>query len=187
MSAVKVRYFDSPGSANTEETLAAADERAQALGIDQVVVATTHGATGLRARQVFPATIRIVGVTISAAFTREGWIMSDDERRSLTEAGVTVLTAMHTLGDDVSEAMSGEAWPPNRVVRETLYRFSQGMKVAVEVTVMAAEASLLDMDADVIAIAGSDSGADTALVLKPAYARDFGQLKIREILAVPRC
>jgi len=187
MSTVSVRYFDSPGPANTDAALAAAVARASQLGIRQVVVATSHGSTGLKARKAFSPEIHVIGVTISAAFAKEGWTMTPQERRVLTEAGVTVLTGMHTLGDDVSEAMSGEGWPANRVVRETLYRFSQGMKVAVEVTVMAAEAGLLDMDSDVIAIAGTDSGADTALVLKPAYARDFGQLKIREILAMPRC
>ena len=60
------------------------------------------------------------------------------------------------------------------------------MKVAVEVTVMAADAGLLDMTREVIAIAGTDEGADTALVLVPAYARKFKELEIREILAKPR-
>lgn len=187
MPIVPVRYFDAPGESNTEETLTAAIERAQELGIRQVVVATSHGATGLRARALFPADTLVIGVTISAGFTEEGWVMTTDERRRLTDAGVTVLTGMHSLGDDVSEAVSGSGSPANRVVRETLYRFSQGMKVAVEVTLMAAEAGLLDMDSDVVAVAGTDSGADTALVLRPAYARQFGQLKIREILAMPRC
>ncbi|NPV08920.1 MAG: hypothetical protein HPY83_13280 [Anaerolineae bacterium] len=186
MPIVQVRYFDAPGPQNTQETLAAAVSRAAELGIRQVVVASTHGSTAHQARMAFPPDTRIVAVTISAAFSREGWAMSDQERRGLEQVGVTVLTGLHTLGDDVSEAMAGEAWPPNRIVRETLYRFSQGVKVAVEVAVMAAEAGLLDMESDVIAIAGSDSGADTALLLKPAYARDFRRLKIREILAMPR-
>ncbi|MGI6208652.1 MAG: pyruvate kinase alpha/beta domain-containing protein [Anaerolineae bacterium] len=186
MALVEVHYFDNPGPENTEATLAAAAARAASLGINQVVVASTHGSTALKARSTFPADTRIVAVTISAAFAREGWVMTESERQELQAAGVTVLTGMHTLGDDVSESMAGEGWPPNRIVRETLYRFSQGVKVAVEVAVMAAESGLLDMDSDVIAIAGTDSGADTALVLRPAYARDFRRLKIREILAMPR-
>jgi len=42
------------------------------------------------------------------------------------------------------------------------------------------------MGTEVIAIAGSGSGADTAIVVKPAYARTFLDLEIREILAKPR-
>jgi uncharacterized protein len=71
-------------------------------------------------------------------------------------------------------------------VRETLYTFCQGMKVAVEVALMAADAGLLDMAHEVIAIAGTGSGADTAIVLRPVYTRKFKDLQIREILAKPR-
>ena len=186
MHVVEVHYYDQPGVQNTNDVLEVSSKRARQLGVTQVVVASTHGGTALRAREVFAEDTRIVAVTISAAFEREGWIMSDSERRAVSGAGVQVLTAMHSLGDDVSEAMVGQGWPPNRMVRETLYRFSQGMKVAIEVALMAAEAGMLDMSADVIAIGGTDSGADTALLLKPAYARDFRTLKIREILAMPR-
>lgn len=75
---------------------------------------------------------------------------------------------------------------PNRIARETLYTFCQGMKVAVECVLMAADAGLLDMSAEVLSIAGTDQGADTALILKPAYTRTFKKLRIREILAKPR-
>jgi hypothetical protein len=97
---------------------------------------------------------------------------------------VKVLTSLHALGDDINEAFG--QMPPNRIVRETLYRFCQGMKVVVEVAVMAAEAGLLDVNRECIAVAGSSEGADTAVVLKPAYARKFSELQIREILAKPR-
>lgn len=186
MHSVEVHYYDTPGSGNTDDVLALSAARARALGISQVVVASTHGETALKAKRAFPEGTNVVAVSISAAFSAEGWVMQPEERQDLVAAGIRVLTGLHSLGDDISEAMSGEAWPANRIVRETLYRFSQGMKVAVEVAVMAAEGGLLDLEADVIAIAGSDSGADTAVVLKPAYARDFRKLKIREILAMPR-
>jgi len=60
------------------------------------------------------------------------------------------------------------------------------MKVAVECLLMAADAGLLDMSQEVISIAGTSSGADTAIVCKPAYPRTFLQLEIREVLAKPR-
>ena len=37
----------------------------------------------------------------------------------------------------------------------------------------------------VIAIAGTDQGADTAIVVKPAYSTDFFNLKIKEIVVMP--
>jgi len=183
---VEVHYYEQPGPDNTDDVLSVVSARCSQLGINQVVVASTHGTTALKAREVLPANVKVIAVSISAAFGGEGWLMTDEERARLMGAGVVVFTGLHALGDDVSEAVSGNGWPPNRVVRETLYRFSQGMKVAVEVSIMAAEAGLLDMDSDLIAVAGSDQGADTAVVLRPAYARDFRELKVREVLAMPR-
>ena len=74
----------------------------------------------------------------------------------------------------------------NQIVAETLRRFSQGMKVAVEITLMAAEAGFIDVEKETISIGGTDRGVDTAIVVKPAYARNFLDFEIREILAKPR-
>jgi hypothetical protein len=181
----KILYFDRPGKANTDATLEVARERAEALGIRQVVVASTHGYTAKRAQQAFVGQkVEVIAVSICAGFEDEGWTMSDEEQAELERLGITVLTSLHSLGDDVNEAFGVRS--PNRIVRETLYCFCQGMKVAVEVAVMAADAGLLDMSREVIAIAGTDEGADTALVLRPAYARKFRELEVREILAKPR-
>ena len=182
---IAVRYFERPGKENTVETLVAARDRAKTLGIRQIVVASTHGFTALEAARVFEgAGASIIAVSISAAFGDQGWTMTEEERARIEAAGVTVLTAMHSLGDDVSEAFAPDS--ANLVVRKTLYTFGQGMKVAVECAIMAAEAGLVDMQRDLVSIAGTDEGADTASVLKPVFARRFGELRIREILAKPR-
>jgi hypothetical protein len=178
-------YFETPGKANTDATLQAARERAEELGIRQIVVASTHGYTARRARAIFEVLdVTLIAVTISDAFDEEGWTMAAAERAELEASGVKVLTSIHALGDDVSDAFGG--CPANKTVRETLYRFCQGMKVAVEVAIMAADAGLLDPLQEAIAIAGTGNGADTAIVIRPAYARKFQDLEIREILAKPR-
>ena len=69
---------------------------------------------------------------------------------------------------------------------DTFYRFSIGMKVCVEVALMAANAGLIPLEDDVIAICGTGYCADTAIVVKPAYPRTFHELEIREIIAKPR-
>lgn len=181
----KILYFERPGKQNTEPTLAIARERALALGIRQIIVASSHGYTARRAKEVFAGlNIRIIAVTIGAGFLEAGWTMTAAERAELESLGITVLTGIHALGDDVSDGLDGRA--PNRIVRATLYRFCQGMKVAVEIAIMAADANLLDLAEEAIAIAGTGEGADTAVVLQPACALKFKQLEIREILAKPR-
>jgi hypothetical protein len=50
---------------------------------------------------------------------------------------------------------------------------------------MAADAGLLDMKKEVIAVAGTDEGADTAVVIKPAHLSDMFDLYVKEIIAKP--
>jgi len=181
----RILYFDKPGKQNTDRTFELVRERAQELNIRQVVVASTHGHTAKRARVILKEPdFELIAVSICAGFDDQGWTMSPAERAALEELGINVLTSMHALGDDVNDVFGVST--PNRVVRETLYRFSQGMKVAVEICLMAADAGLIDMSKEVIAVAGTGEGADTAIVVRPAYAREFKDMEIREILAKPR-
>jgi hypothetical protein len=181
--------FEEEGKHNTEATLQIAQERALALGIAQVVVASSHGYTARKAHALLaPKGIQVIAVTICHGHKSKGWTMSTDTVAELQELGILVHTGTHALGSSVGAAFSekygGRA--PEEFVRDTLYRFSQGMKVAVECVLMAADAGLLDMDQEVIGIGGSGDGADTAIVCKPAYPRTFHELEIREVLAKPR-
>ena len=186
---LKTLLFEKAGKHNTEATLQIARERASTLGITQVVVASSHGSTARQAQLVFgPLGIRVVAVSICHGWESVGWTMENETRAELRDLGVIVHTGIQALGDGVGSAFTekygGRA--PEEIVRDTLYRFSQGMKVAVECVLMAADAGLLDMTQEVIAIAGSSFGADTAIVCKPAYPRTFHDLEIRELLAKPR-
>jgi len=50
---------------------------------------------------------------------------------------------------------------------------------------MAAEAGHITPDQDVVAVAGSPRGADTAVALKPAYAANMFETKSRALLCMP--
>jgi len=184
-----ILYFENAGPENTEATIQLAKARALELGIQDIVVASTHGGTGLKVAEAFKDMgVNIVAVTITEGYKDEGWAMTREERLMLQEKGVKVFTGIHALGDDVNSAFTdkygGKAL--NEVVAQTLYRFCQGMKVCVEIVLMAADAGLIPVDREVLAIAGTDKGADTAIVVKPSYARKFLDLQIKEILAKPR-
>lgn len=181
----RIIYFETPGRANTRATLEAARERARELGIRTVVLASSHGGTAREALALFRGDdVELIVVTICAGFTAEGWTMDEATRRELEAAGARVLTCGHALGDDVSGAFGAPA--PNAIVAQTLYRFSQGMKVCVEIVLMAADAGLVQPGQEVVAVAGTSEGADTAIVVQAAYPRKFHDLSVREILAMPR-
>jgi hypothetical protein len=58
--------------------------------------------------------------------------------------------------------------------------------VAVEISLMAADAGLIPIGELCIAIGGTSRGADTALLMRPANAQAFFDLEVLEWLAKPR-
>ena len=182
-------YFEKTGLQNTDVLLTFAKERAEELGIKDVVVATTHGGTAVKVQEVFDdPKINVVAVTICEGYKEKGWTISDSERAKLTDRGIKVITSVHALGDDVASAFTDKYGGGYlvRAIRDTLYMFGQGMKVCVEIVLMAADAGLIPMDREIMAIAGTSAGADICIVVKPAYPRKFFELEIREIVAKPR-
>lgn len=184
-----ILYCDSTGGENTELVLAAAKKRIKELKIRDVVVATNHGGTAIRAKEVFAdPMLNIVAVGICEGYRENGWCFTEVEKKRLEKAGIKPLVASHVLGDGVASSFTEKSGGKSieEIVRDTLYRFGQGMKVCVEVSLMAADAGLIMMDREVMAIAGTSSGTDTCIVVKPAYPRKFYELEIREIVAKPR-
>ena len=72
------------------------------------------------------------------------------------------------------------------IIAQTLRRLGEGVKVAVEVSVMAADAGLVPTDREIVALGGTGGGPDVALVLQAAHMKNFFDLDIREILCKPR-
>ncbi len=181
-----VTYFEKRGKGNTDETLDLAKRRALELGIKTIVVASTHGFSALKAAEIFKGTdVQVIAVSISPTFDDEGWKMSPDERKKVENAGVKVLTTLHALADGVSEGFYDEN-TPGSIVAYTLRMFSQGMKVAVEISMMALEAGVIEPGEEIVAVGGTDEGADTAIVARPSFARKVKEFKICEILCKPR-
>lgn len=182
----KIFYFGKPGPQNTEKTIELAKERAKELGIKYIVVASTYGGTAMKVINSFrEMDMNIVVVTICEGFKKEGWVMSDQERQKLEEEGARMFTCPHTLGVGIEEAFADKLGA-REIVANTLYRFSQGMKVCVEIALMTADAGLIDVNREVLAIAGTDKGADTCIFLKPSYSMKFFGLNVNEIVAMPR-
>jgi len=71
------------------------------------------------------------------------------------------------------------------IVANTLRIFGQGTKVTCEIILMATDSGLVGTDEDIIAIAGTGKGADTAVVLSLVNSHNFFDLKIKEILCKP--
>ncbi|MFQ6091688.1 MAG: pyruvate kinase alpha/beta domain-containing protein [bacterium] len=183
----KAIYFVRPGPKNTDATLALAQKRAQALGIESIIVATTVGRTGVKAAELFKG-YNLVVVTHSTGFTEPNvQELREENRRTIIAAGAKILTGQHSFGG-VGRAVRKKlgTYELEELVAYTLRIFGEGTKVACEMALMVADAGLVRTDEEVIAIAGTGRGADTALVLQPANAQTFFDLRIKEVICKPR-
>jgi hypothetical protein len=181
-----IHYFEEVGRDNTAKALGIARQRALGLGIKDLVLPSSHGFSALQAAEIFKGTdVRIISVSISPTFDDMGWKMSGEERDAIESAGVTVLTGLHALADGVSEGFYGEH-TLGTVIADTLRFFAQGMKVAVEISIMALEAGLIQPASEILALGGTNEGVDTAIVALPAYARKIKDFRVLEILCKPR-
>ncbi|HEY78457.1 MAG TPA: hypothetical protein G4O09_05020 [Dehalococcoidia bacterium] len=184
---VKTVYFSSPGSGNTDEVLRIARQRAEELGVKTVLVASTTGDTAAKAADLFTG-VKVIAVSHSAGFRESDTQEFSEENRKLVEGkGGTVLTTTHAFAG-VSRAMRKKFTTHviGDVIANTLRIFGEGVKVVCEIAIMAADSGLARTDEDVIAIAGTSRGADTAVVLRPVNSQDFFDLKIKEVLCKPR-
>ena len=181
-----ITYFDRPGKENTETALKIAKERAGQLGLRQVLVATTGGDTGRRAAELFTDNDLVV-VTHSTGLSEPNvQELTEENRAAILARGARLLTCQHAFGG-VNRAVRRKlnTYELDEIIAHTLRLFGEGMKVACEITLMAADAGLIRTDEPVLAIAGTGRGADTAVVLRAANAQDFFDLRINEILCKP--
>ena len=179
-------YFKVPGQGNTQRTLELAYSRVRELGLTTVLVATTSGATAVQATQLFKG-CEVIAVTHSAGFSEPGGQELTPEYRAVMEqTGTRILTCQHAFGG-VGRAIRKQlgTYQLDEIIAYTLRLFGQGLKVAVEIALMAADAGVVGTSDPVMVVAGTGKGADTAVVLQPANAQALFDLKILEWVCLP--
>jgi hypothetical protein len=182
----KTVYFEKPGPENTGETLKLAKERAEELGIRNIVVASTTGETGVKASEVFKG-YNLIVVSHVTGFRKPNSQEFLPKNRNIENNGAKILTTAHafgTLGRAVNKKFG--AIQVDGIVSEVLRLFGEGVKVACETSCMAADAGLIRTGEETIAVGGTGSGADTAVVLKPSNTHAFFDFRIKEITCKPR-
>jgi hypothetical protein len=198
----KTVYFEVPGKEHTEETLRIALESAKERGIETVLVSSTAGYTAEKAAELFKGSgLRLVVVTHQTGYREPGVQLFPDElREKLERQGVDVVTCTDVLTGTVDIGMSRQRPaqtrqldarlpyilpPTNVVIANTLRLFSQGVKVCTEIAMMAVDSNAVPSGEKVVSVAGSHTGADTALVLTAAESGRVRDMKLHEILCKP--
>ena len=181
-------YFAEPGPKNTAQLLDLAAGRFNELGLKKVVIASRTGRTAQEALARFdPQKCDFICVTYVTGFSEPNvQRLPEDARNRLQGRGVKMITAAHAFGG-VGRGIRNKlgAHQVDEIMAYTLRIFGQGVKVGVEIALMAADAGLVRTDEDIMTIAGSGGGADTAMVLRPSNSHTCLDLKVREIVAKP--
>jgi len=189
-----VFYFERPGFVNTSSVIEAVKERLKLGDVKAVLVPLTTGRTAeqfyreLRDAEV----IAISEDEVMAACRR---IVSPDRGLlgRLVHGRSSVVAekdkeSRRKIFDMTFLPLCGETW---NVVRETLYAFGQGMKVAVEVSVAAVDVGKVEPGTKIIATGGTGEGVDTAIIARTSTQKEaFGprpekRLLVQEIIAMP--
>lgn len=184
---VKTIYFDNAGAKNTATVLAAVKARAAELGIGTVVLHSVTGATAVRAVEVMKG-FRLVVVTNPTGHEEPNQQEFLTEHRVYVEARDGIIYTVTPVFGGLSNAMNRrfKTLALGELVANTLTVFGNGMRNAVESMVTAADGGLVRVGESVVAIGGSEGGADTAVVCKPVNSLDFWDLRIGEIICKPR-
>ena len=173
--------FSQPGPHNTNAAAVEGIRKAKQLNTD-LVFASSSGATVRiiiteARKQRF--TGKLIDVrSVSDAQARGVNRMDAETKRELEAQGVVIVTAGHALSGGergLSRQFSGVY--PLEIMAAALRTLGQGVKVCFECAVMALDADVIEWGKPVVALGGTASGADTAVVIilcKPALMPDSG-------------
>lgn len=200
MKVGKILYFDKPGPQNTEHVAEVVKDRVGVGDIKHVIVCSLTGETALRvAKALGGLSVQVLCVTGTAAWQIHGYrwpLVKGNVKKKLESMGVEIIerTPSTLSGDTIDYGLARYGWvPASWFVAEALETVGgYGLKTAVEGVLMATDAGFVPSSIGVISIAGTGSGADTAIVAKSAYSPCMfshdaeKRFQILEILAMPR-
>ena len=181
-----ITYFKKPGKENTPTVMSLVMDRARERGINTVVVASYRGFTAAEAAKSLEGLkLIVVAGFLEPTANNLGETFAEGDEQFI-KSRATVLVATH-LFSGVSRAVRKKfsSSSPGEIVAQALRMVGVGVKVGIECVVMAADAGLVSTAEDVIAVAGTRSGADTAIVVRPVFSQDLFDLKVKEIICKP--
>lgn len=179
--------FETPGEINTDKTLALAFEYAMKLPSKTVLVPSSRGVVARKAVEMKPDDVRLI------VFTHHIGYYHDDEdefepglRDWLRSRGIEVVTMTHAFaGIDRGMRRVFKGIYPTEIFALALRTFGEGTKVAIEITVMAADAGLVNTKDVVVSLGGTARGVDTAIIIKPSHTRNIWQVRPIHFICKP--
>jgi hypothetical protein len=189
-----------------------ARERAGALNVRNVLVATNTGTSVETAQAVMGPTFRYFAVGNPSSSHERGLVLhcgiTPEVRERLEGRGITVITqavsAFHDLPDNATcrranrayMARFGRTYEPGEIVPDNICKtmshvlsefFGDGPRVCIEIVLMAADSGHLPLDEDCMAIVTPKGYAHAAMVVHPTRSEHlFGtHFRVKDLLLAP--
>jgi len=191
-------YFDVCGEVNTQKTLELGVKRAQELGVKKLIVASETGLSALKAVEALKNTsIALVVVTSAAGTKIEKTAIGDLQIGipdkaiwdKLEKNGAQIIRAADPLYNVGAALEHMGTLTLATIVRLCLKIVSSGTSVCISEALMATDNGLVKEGEEVVAVAGSWVGLDTALVVRATNSASFlkkGAFVIKEVICKPR-
>jgi len=184
-------YFDAHGEVNTDKTVELARERAEELGIGKIVVASETGLSALKVLDAFEGS-EVIVVSSAAGTAVEGSVIGDlkigipdpEMMEELEGRGARVVR-----GTDPFWNLSAHAGfvDTSKLGMKFFEILCGGLHVCMTGVLEATDAGCLVEGEEVVAMAGSFVGLDTAIVAGAANSVNFFKaFEVREIICKPR-
>lgn len=184
-----ITYFEKQGNDYTDELiLAVKDKLDVADNIKYILIASSTGESALKLAEAIDKDVTIINVSHNVGFSGDNESdISDEMIEELEKVGIRTYQGLHAFSGaarGVTNKYGG--FSPLDVVADTLRMFSHGVKVSAEISLMAADAGLIPVGEEIMAIGGRAHGVDTAVILTAVNSKNLFNMKFHEIIAMPR-
>ena len=176
----KIIYFKETGQENTAAVFDVVDRALSELDIRKVILASTRGDTARFAMDRYKGQdVHLIVVPHQYGFGPGQRFPPELVERAQQEGHAVYFGTMLFH----QEKLFGNG--PAQWVANFLRAFCQGVKVCVEILLMAGNAGLVEQGEEVIVVSGTGRGADTALVMTGATSTNLKGMHISRILCKP--
>ena len=177
----KIVYFEKPGKENTQEVINLVLETARSMNIRKIVIASTRGNTAKTISEAVEGEgLTLVVVPWQFGFKGKENPFSQDlvkelrAKEHIVHFGTMLFHTTDLYKTNVPQALAN-----------ILRVFGQGMKVCIEIIMMACDGGCIGIGEKIIAVGGTRYGADTAVLATAAPSTRATSLRIHEIICKP--
>ena len=176
----RIVYFEEAGTENTAAVFDVVDRALDELGIHKIVLASTRGDTARYAMDRYHGRdVRLIVVPHQYGFGPGQRFPPELVERARAEGHTVYFGTMLFHQEKLFGTTIG------KTVADFLRFFCQGVKVCVEILLMAGNAGLVEAGEVVVVVAGTGRGADTALVMRGATSTEPKGMRVSRILCKP--